>query len=68
MLGAVFETHGPGGPSKGRQAKHALYPEAIAESLSGNVVRFSGFVRRPGGQLGLQKILVVVQALNIDAI
>ncbi len=50
----------------GRHTKHALNPASVADSASANVVRFSGFVRRPGGQLGLQKILVVVQALNIN--
>ena len=40
---------------------------SIAALELGKTTRFSGLVRLPGGQLGRQKILVVLQALNMDS-
>jgi hypothetical protein len=50
----------------GRQTLQARKPCFSASVTDVKCVRFLGFVRRPGGQLGRQNILVVVQALIGD--
>jgi hypothetical protein len=44
----------------------ALNPADFAEVIDSKWTRFSGFVLRPGGQFGRQKILVVVHPLMAE--
>jgi hypothetical protein len=52
----------------GRHTRQAQNPASYASSRVGKCRRFSGLVRRPGGQLGRQTILVVTHALNIGLV
>ena len=57
--------HGPGGPSSGWHTLQGRKPAANAASREAKWTLCSGFVRRPGGQFGRQKMCVVVQPFRI---
>ena len=57
--------HGPGGPSSGWHTLQGRKPAANAASREAKWTLCSGFVRRPGGQFGRQKMCVVVQPFRV---